>query len=100
MRGRHFASQRVRIRRPLEFGCTRLERRHERRQLGWRNASLPSRRVQRLDARFRLAQRLRIEVEARCVVAQRARRLARLRVRRVEQFDDRFERGVVRTEHP
>ena len=51
--------------------------------------------VQGLDASFRLPQRLRVELDARGVLAQRAHRLPRLRLGRFEEFNDTEQVGIV-----
>ncbi len=97
-RRRHFAAQRFWIRRQLELLELALEIREARRQLLGPYPMLAPRGVQRLDARLDLTQRFRVEVDALGVVPQRARRFARLRLRRLEHLDDRHQRRVVRRE--
>src|SRR3954447_18032918 len=72
-----------------------LELRQAPRQLLRTHAMAPRRAVQRFDARFRLAQRLRVELDAGGIVAKLAYRLVRLRVGRFEHLDDRREMRIV-----
>jgi hypothetical protein len=91
-----FALQRVRVDRELQLGEAPLELGETLRQLLGAHAVLARRRVHGLDARFGFPQRRRIQVHAGGVVAQRPRRLARLRLGRLEQLYHRLQSGVVR----
>jgi hypothetical protein len=84
----------------LELGQTLFELCEARAELARAHAVLARRRVQRLDARLGFAQRLRVELDARGVVAQVPHRLSRLRFGRLEQLDHGFQIRIVLIQGP
>ena len=54
--------------------------------------------VQRLDARLDFAQRLRVQLDSRSILAQGTQRFVRLRFGRFQKLDHRFQVVVVRGE--
>ena len=96
VRRRHFLAQRLRIDGELELRQAPLQLGGLRRQLLGPHAVLAGRRMQRFDARLGVAQRLRVELDARGVIAQVANRFTRLRFGRLEQLHHGFQSVIVR----
>jgi hypothetical protein len=93
--GRDFLLQRFRACRERQVREPHTRRVGEFRQGFRAYPKAPAGRVQRLDARFGIAQRLRVELDTGSVVAQLAHRLAGLRFGGEQQLQDRREPGVV-----